>query len=165
MRVLGLDVGSRTIGVAVTDDLGLSAHAVTTLARRGTARDVEAVREIARRYETDRVVVGIPTEPDGTEGHRASRVRVFLRALADSGLRTDEIDESFSTVEAEDVLLEADLSRRKRKRVIDRLAAAVILDRWLAAGGAAACKSGTTESDRTSESADPNRHDNPRNES
>ena len=132
MRVLGLDVGSRTIGVAVTDELGLGAHAVTTLARRGTARDVAAVREIAARYGTDHAVVGIPCEPDGSEGHRAARVRVFLDALAASGMQVGEVDESFSTVEAEEVLLEADLSRKKRKRVIDRLAAAVILERWLA---------------------------------
>jgi putative Holliday junction resolvase len=131
MRVLGLDVGSRTIGVAVTDDLGLAAHAVTTLARRGTVKDVETIRQLAERYGTDRVVVGIPCEPDGTEGHRAARVRVLRDALEAAGLKIAEVDESFSTVEAEDVLLEADLSRRKRKRVIDRLAAAVILERWL----------------------------------
>jgi putative holliday junction resolvase len=131
MRVLGLDVGSRTIGVAVTDELGVAAHGVTTLARRGTVKDVEAVRQLAERYGTDRVVVGIPCEPDGSEGHRARRVRVLRDALEAAGFQIAEVDESFSTVEAEEVLLSADLSRHKRKRVIDRLAAAVILERWL----------------------------------
>jgi putative Holliday junction resolvase len=131
MRVLGLDVGSRTIGVAVTDELGVAAHAVMTLARRGTVKDVEAVQKLAERYGTDRVVIGIPCEPDGSEGHRAQRVRVLRDALEAAGLKIAEVDESFSTVEAEEVLLSADLSRQKRKRVIDRLAAAVILERWL----------------------------------
>ena len=133
MRVLGLDVGSRTIGVAVSDELGMGAHAVETIARKGTVRDTQTILALATRFATDHVVVGIPCEPDGSEGHRASRVRVLAEALAAAGLRVGEVDESFSTVEAEDILLEADLSRKKRKKVIDRLAAAVILDRWLAA--------------------------------
>jgi putative Holliday junction resolvase len=131
MRVLGLDVGSKTIGVAVTDELGVAAHAVTTLERKGTAADVEQVRALASEYGTDRLVVGIPYEPDGSEGNRAKRVRVFIAALAQAGFAIDEQDESFSTVEAEDVLIRADLSRKKRKKVIDRLAAQVILQGWL----------------------------------
>lgn len=138
MRVIGLDVGSKTIGVAVTDELGLAAHAVATLARRGTARDVAQVLEVARRYQTTRVVVGLPYEPDGSEGKRLERVRVFIAALAQAGLAVEGWDESFSTVEAEGLLLEADLSRHKRKKVIDKLAAQVILQAWLEAHGAAA---------------------------
>lgn len=130
-RVLGLDVGSKTIGVAVTDELRVAAHPVTTLQRRGTARDVEQIQELVARYQAERIVVGMPFEPDGTEGHRASRVRVFIDALAAAGLAIEECDESYSTVEAEETLLEADLSRKKRKAVIDRAAAAVILLRWL----------------------------------
>ena len=86
VRVLGLDVGSKTIGVAVTDELGVCAHAVTTLTRRGTVRDVEQVLALARELGAERAVVGMPYEPDGTEGHRAARVRVFLDALAAAGL-------------------------------------------------------------------------------
>lgn len=131
MRVLGLDVGSRTIGVAVTDDLGMMAHPVSTLDRRGTARDVAQVRALADKYETRRLVVGMPYELDGSEGHRASRVRVFTDALAAAGFEVEHFDERFSTVEATDVLLEADLSRARRKQVVDKLAAQVILQRWL----------------------------------
>ncbi len=134
MRVLGLDVGSKTIGVAVTDELGVAAHAVQVIERRGTKRDVETVRAIASKYQSERVVVGMPYEPDGSEGQRASRVRVFIDALAESGLKVETWDESFSTVEAEQVLLRADLSRGKRKKVIDRLAAQVILQGWLDRG-------------------------------
>jgi putative Holliday junction resolvase len=131
VRVLGLDVGSKTIGVAVTDELGVAAHAVTTLQRRGTVKDVEAVCALARERGVTQVVVGLPYEPDGSEGQRAKRVRVFADALAAAGLAIETWDESFSTVEAEEVLLRADLSRKKRKQVIDRLAAQVILQRWL----------------------------------
>jgi putative Holliday junction resolvase len=132
VRILGLDVGSRRIGVAVTDELLLAAHPLVVLDRKGTARDVEAIAALARKYETDRLVAGIPCEPDGSEGHRAARVRVLVDALRAAGLRVEECDESFSTVEAEEILLEADLSRGRRKQVVDRAAAAVILDRWLA---------------------------------
>jgi putative holliday junction resolvase len=134
VRVLGLDVGSKTIGVAVTDELGMAAHALEVLDRKGTKRDVEAVRAIASKYGVTQVIVGLPYEPDGSEGQRAKRVRVFIDALAASGLAVDTWDESFSTVEAQEVLLEADLSRGKRKKVIDRLAAQVILQGWLERG-------------------------------
>ena len=131
MRVLGLDVGSKTIGVAVTDELEVAAHAVTTLARKGTQADVEQVRALAGEYATTQLVVGIPYEPDGTEGQRAKRVRVLIDALRAAGFSVAEQDESFSTVQAEEVLLQANLSRKKRKKVIDRLAAQVILQGWL----------------------------------
>jgi putative Holliday junction resolvase len=132
MRALGLDVGSKTIGVAVTDELGMAAHPVRTLARRGTERDVSQVMEIVREFSADRAIVGLPYEGDGTIGRRAERVRVFIAALRAAGLAVEECDERFSTVEAEETLLEADLSRKKRKGVIDRAAAVVILRRWLA---------------------------------
>jgi putative holliday junction resolvase len=132
MRVLGLDVGTRTIGVAITDELGVAAHGLTTLRRQGTVRDVATIKALVAQHHAERVVVGIPYDPEGNEGQRARRVRVFLDALVAAGLAVAEVDESYSTVEAEDILLEADLSRRKRKQVIDRLAAAVILERWLA---------------------------------
>ena len=137
MRVLGLDVGSRTIGLAVTDDLGVMAHPVTTLDRRGTGGDVAQLKTWAARYETKHLVVGMPYESDGTVGHRATRVQVFVDALVAAGFEVETIDEGFSTVESTAVLLEADLSRQKRKQVVDRKAAQVILTRWLdAARGA-----------------------------
>ena len=132
-RVVGLDVGSKRIGVAISDELGVCAHPLLVLDRQGTSKDVARIRSLCAKHGTDRVVVGIPTEPDGEEGHRAARVRVLMAALAESGLRVDECDEQYSTVEAEEILIAADLSRARRKQVIDRAAAAVILDRWLAA--------------------------------
>jgi putative Holliday junction resolvase len=131
VRVLGLDVGSRTIGVAVSDELGVAAHGVTTLSRRGTVKDVAQVQELMRRYGAERVVVGMPYEIDGSMGRRAERVRVFFDALAAAGLTVDECDERYSTAEAEEVLLQANVSRARRKDVIDQMAAQVILQRWL----------------------------------
>jgi putative Holliday junction resolvase len=136
VRVLGLDVGSRTIGVAVTDELGVAAHGVTTLARRGTVRDVEQVQALAREYGATRAVVGMPYEIDGSEGPRAARVRVLADALASSGLAVDLWDERFSTAEAEEVLLRAHVSRRRRKEVVDQMAAQIILQGWLDAQAA-----------------------------
>jgi putative Holliday junction resolvase len=134
MRALGLDVGSKTIGVAVSDELGLAAHPVTVIARAGTAPDVASVTALLATHEAGAVVIGIPYELNGREGPRAKRVRVFLdalRAALPAGVPIHEEDERFSTVAAERVLLDADLSRRRRKQVIDKQAAAVILQGWL----------------------------------
>ena len=136
MRIIGLDVGSKTIGVAVSDDLQLCAHAVRTLARRGTKADVAQVLVLCKQYQTQVAVVGLPLHYDGEgedmkEGHRASRVRVFGDALAAAGVTVHYHDESYSTVAAQEVLLEADLSRSRRKEVVDRLAAAVILQAYM----------------------------------
>lgn len=138
MRIIALDVGSKTIGVAVSDDLQLCAHALKTLARRGTRLDVVQVQELCKRYETIELVVGLPYDCEGKEGHRAARVRVLGDALEAAGLRVRYQDESFTTVQATDVLLEADLSRQRRKQVVDRLAAAMILQAFLDAERAAA---------------------------
>ncbi len=134
MRALGLDVGSKTIGVALSDDLGLAAHPVTTLARRGTDADVAALVALAAEREAAHVVVGWPLEMDGTVGPRAKRVGVLIDALRAALPQEVEIhrwDERFSTVAVERVLIEADVSRKRRKEVVDRQAAAYILQGWL----------------------------------
>jgi putative Holliday junction resolvase len=131
-RVLGIDLGSRRIGVAVSDGLGLTAQPRTTIARHGGVRDLDAIAAAAKEADADRIVLGLPLDPEGQEGPAAQRARVFADKLrAAVGLPVELIDESFSTVEAEEVLLAADVSRAKRKQVIDKMAAAVILQRWL----------------------------------
>ena len=109
----------------------MAAHGVTTLQRRGTVKDVAQVMDLVRRYQADRIIVGMPYESDGSDGRRAVRVRVFFDALKGAGLAVEEWDERYSTVEAEQVLLEANLSRARRKEVIDQMAAQVILQGWL----------------------------------
>jgi putative holliday junction resolvase len=131
---MGLDVGSKTIGVAISDELGIAANPVATVSRRGTAADATHIAELAADREVGDVVVGWPLELSGAVGPRARRVQVFIDALRAAlpeqvGLHT--WDERFSTVAVERVLLEADLSRRKRRTVVDRQAAAYILQGWL----------------------------------
>ncbi len=132
MRVLGLDVGSKTIGVAVSDELGVAAHPLRTIRRRGTKRDVLAVMELVAEQAADRVVVGMPYDLEGRVGPRGLRVAVFVEALRAAGAPQVELwDERFSTIEAEEALRAAEVSRARRKQVIDQAAAMVILQGWL----------------------------------
>ena len=131
-RVLGIDLGSRRIGVAVSDGLGLTAQPRDTLQRHGGMRDMESIAQAVRDADADRIVVGLPLDPEGKEGPAAQRARAFAEKLrATLHLPVELCDESFSTVEAEDVLIAADLSRARRKQVVYKLAAAIILQRWL----------------------------------
>jgi len=133
-RVVAIDLGARRIGVAVTDGLGLSAQPEETIPRRGGQRDLDAIAAVVRRFDAGRVVLGLPLSPEGERGRAAQSVEAFaarLRAALD--VPVELIDESFSTVEAEEVLLAADVSRARRRQVVDKIAAAVILKRWLEA--------------------------------
>jgi putative Holliday junction resolvase len=131
-RVVGIDLGRRQIGVALSDGLGLTAQPHSTIHRRGGAPDLQAIAEVVARNEAGLVVLGLPLDPEGNEGTAARSARAFAERLrAVLPVPVEMIDESFSTVEAEEVLLAADLSRARRKQVIDKLAAAVILQRWL----------------------------------
>jgi putative holliday junction resolvase len=130
--VIAIDLGARRIGVAVTDGLGLSAQPLTTIPRRGGQRDLDALSAVVREHDAERVVLGLPLDAEGEKGRAAQSVEAFaerLRAVLDVPIEL--VDESFSTVEAEQVLLEANLSRARRRQVVDRVAAAVILRRWL----------------------------------
>jgi putative Holliday junction resolvase len=131
-RVVGIDLGTRRIGVAVSDGLGLTAQPHSTVARRGGLRDLQAIAEVVKACDAEAVVLGLPLDCEGEEGRAAVSARAFAERLrAALPVPVELIDESFSTVEAEQVLLEADLSRARRRQVVDRVAAAVILQRWL----------------------------------
>lgn len=133
-RALGLDVGMKTIGLALSDELGIAAHPLSTLARAGTAADVEAIAELCLEHGVSDVVVGMPFELSGAVGPRAARVKLFIEALIEAlgdEVSMHEWDERFSTVAVERVLIDADLSRRRRKQVVDKQAAAYILQGWL----------------------------------
>lgn len=134
MRALGLDVGSKTIGIAMTDEAGIAAHPLTVLARVGNSGDSRAVVALVAEYAITDVVIGLPLELSGKVGHRAKRVQEFaaaLREVCDPAVTFHEQDERFSTSEAERVLLEADLSRDRRRAVIDQQAATIVLQCWL----------------------------------
>jgi putative Holliday junction resolvase len=137
MRVMGLDVGERGIGIALSDETGTIAQGKGVYRRRTLADDLAYVAERAREWGAERIVVGHPLNMDGTEGEQARAVREFAGALEDvAGIPVELWDERWTTAEAERVLLEADLSRRKRREVRDELAAVLILQTWLDAHGA-----------------------------
>lgn len=132
MRILGLDIGSKRIGVSVSDELGLTAQGLETLICRNPDADVQRVADIARLYGAQEIVVGMPYNMNGTSGAQAEKVRRFvqrLESVVDVPVR--EWDERLSSVAAERVLLEADLSRGKRRKLMDKVAAVIILQGYL----------------------------------
>jgi putative Holliday junction resolvase len=131
-RVIAIDLGARRIGVAITDALRISALPHATIARHGGKRDLDAIAALVKELDVERVVLGLPLSPEGEVGRAAKSAQAFAERLREAlTVPVDMIDESFSTVEAEDVLLAADLSRARRREVVDRVAAAVILRRWM----------------------------------
>lgn len=146
MRIGGLDVGDKTIGVALSDEMGWTAQGLEVIRRKSLEHDLTRLAEIARQYRVERWVVGMPRNMNGTYGPRAELTRVFMAQLAEhAGLPVDPYDERMTTVAAERILLQADVSRAKRKLVIDKMAAAVILQGYL--DGLAARKRATGPSD------------------
>ncbi len=131
-RILGIDVGTRTLGLAVSDDGNTVALPLTVVRRAGLARDLAAVAEWLDGRDVTDVVIGMPLNLDGTPGKLAEEVRAVGRAVAERfGLALHEWDERMTTVAAERALLEADLSRRRRKQVVDKVAATLILQGFL----------------------------------
>jgi putative holliday junction resolvase len=129
---MGLDVGTRTVGIAVSDALGLTAQGVTTLRRQNLKTDLAALAALAQEHEVERLVIGLPLNMDGSEGPRAEASRAFGKMAEEKlGLPVEYWDERLTTVAAQRVLLEADLSRQKRKEVVDQVAASLILQGWL----------------------------------
>ena len=135
MRVLCLDVGERRIGVAVSDALDLTAQGVETIWVKGYERDAARVLELCKRFETDRVLCGLPKNMDGSEGFQAERVRAFAERLCSAGLNIRFEDERLTTKLATNLLIQGDVRREKRKDVVDKLAATYILQSFLDKGG------------------------------
>lgn len=134
-RVLALDVGEKRIGVAVSDPLGLTAQGVETIFTKGQARDIARIAELARQYETDRLLVGLPKNMNGTIGPQAERVLAFSKALEGAGFEVRHEDERMTTMMADRVLSEGEVRGKKRREVVDKLAATYILQSFLDRGG------------------------------
>jgi putative Holliday junction resolvase len=133
MRIAALDVGDVRIGVAVSDELGLTAQGVGVVRRVGGRRDLDALAHLLAPYAPERLVVGLPLNMNGSEGPQAVRVRTFAaKVAAHLGLPLEFWDERLTTVAAERALLEADLSRRRRRELVDQVAATLILEGFLA---------------------------------
>ena len=131
-RMLGLDVGTKTIGVAVSDALGMLASPVRTLSRKSVRDDTEVIATIATELGVDTVVVGLPYELDGSESRMARLARQVGEAVgARIGLPVRYVDERYSSVDATRQLIAAGMSRERRKQVIDQQAAVVILQSFL----------------------------------
>ncbi len=138
-RVLGLDYGSRRIGVALSDPLGLTAQFLPPIARQGDAKDIETIARAVREHGVARIVIGLPLLENGEEGPQARKVRRFAAMLAEAtGLPVDPWDERFTTAQAERHLVASGVRREKRREARDSLAAAIILQSALDAGASSA---------------------------
>jgi putative holliday junction resolvase len=133
MKVMGLDVGEKTIGVAISDDLGWTAQGVKTLKWKEDFTDVkDELQHLIESYQIDKIVVGLPKNMNGTIGERGIACERFAEKLKETfQIPTVLWDERLTTMAAERVLLTADVSRAKRKKVIDKLAAVMILQSYL----------------------------------
>lgn len=134
-RVLALDVGERRIGVAVSDPLGITAQSVDTIHRTSLARDIDAIAAFLARYDTDRLLLGLPSTLSGEEGMQARITREFASNLTARGWQVRFYDERMTTAIARGALIESGMRREKRKQYIDRVAATLILQSFLDSGG------------------------------
>ncbi|MED3823288.1 Holliday junction resolvase RuvX [Priestia flexa] len=134
MRVLGLDVGTKTIGVAVSDEMGWTAQGIETIkiADEQMKESYPRLQQLIEEYSVEKVIVGLPKNMNGTIGPRGEACLQFAEELKkDLNIETMMWDERLSTMAAERVLLSADVSRKKRKKVIDKMAAVMILQGYL----------------------------------
>jgi putative Holliday junction resolvase len=132
VRILGLDIGSKRIGVAVSDELGFTAQGVETITRKDLDADLDRIEALVGNYGVEEIVVGMPYNMNGSEGPQVRTVRAMIEHITKRiDVPVREWDERLSTVAAERALLEANVSRGKRRKVIDKLAAVIILQGYL----------------------------------
>ena len=133
-RVLGLDVGSKRIGLAVSDPLGITAQGLETLRRKNKRTDLEQLARIVRDYQVSEIVVGYPLRLSGAEGTQSEKMQHFAEDLRKQfGLPVHLWDERLTSSQANRILREADLSIKKRAGAVDRMAAVLILQNWMEA--------------------------------
>ena len=131
-RIMGLDVGDKTIGVAVSDLMGLTAQGVKTIKRVGKKKDIEALKEIIKERQVNKIVSGLPKNMNGTLGPQGEKVIKFCELLEEeTGIKIEYWDERLSTVAAERTLIQGNVRREDRKGVIDMVAAVIILQGYL----------------------------------
>jgi putative Holliday junction resolvase len=131
LRILGIDFGEKRIGVAISDELGLTAQGVSTIIRKNN-QVMEELKQVINRYQAERIVIGYPLRLDGSAGIQCDKINHFGRYLETAfGLPVILWDETLSTKEAEGILREADIHWKKRRQVVDKLAATLILQGYL----------------------------------
>lgn len=132
MRIMGIDVGEKRIGIALSDPLKIVAGGHSVLERSSLSKDLEHIKQLCSINEVELIVKGLPRNMNGSIGPKAIEIQEFAQALQEyTGVGIAFVDERLSTVAAERVLLQADMSRSKRKKVIDKLAAVNILQNYL----------------------------------
>jgi putative holliday junction resolvase len=135
MRIMGLDVGSKTVGVAVSDLMGWTAQGIETIQINEEEEKfgMDRLKELIAEYEVEKVVIGLPKNMDNSIGFRAEASIAYGDLVkAETGLEVDYVDERLTTVQAEKMLInEGNVSRKKRKKVIDKLAAVILLQNYL----------------------------------
>jgi putative holliday junction resolvase len=133
-RVLGLDVGSKTIGIAISDPLGITAQGLETIRRKNNRRDFEQLATLISKYQVAEIVVGYPLRLSGAEGAQSEKMRLFAEDLGKRfGLPVHLWDERLTSSQANRLLREAELSIKKRGEAVDRMAAVLILQSWMEA--------------------------------
>lgn len=131
-RILALDVGERRIGVAVSDALNMTAQGLQTLSRKDDETTLARIKALVKEYNVSRIAVGIPFNMDGSKGASAAYVESFIKGLKkEIALEVATVDERLTTAQGERILLDADVSRKKRKASIDKIAAQLILQTYL----------------------------------
>jgi len=131
-RVLGLDVGAKTIGIAVSDPLGITAQGLPTLRRRNKRTDFGRLQELIRDYQVGELVVGYPLNMSGVEGKQGEKMRSFAEELRQRfALPVHLWDERLTSAEANRLLREMEVPAERRRRVVDRMAAVLILQSWM----------------------------------
>lgn len=129
---MGLDIGDKKIGVALSDPLKITSQALETYERKNSDQDFQYLADLIKEKEVSILVAGLPKNMDGSEGPQAGKVRDFVEKLSGyTEVKIDFSDERLTTVEAEKVLIDGNVSRKKRKKVIDQLAANLILQNYL----------------------------------
>ena len=130
-RIVCLDIGDARIGVAVSDPTRTIATPVEVIRSIGWGPDILKIRSICDRYDTRKILSGLPLNMDGSEGFQAGKVRAFCRQLENAGFEVEFQDERLTTVTAEESLIAGNVSRTDRRQLVDKVAAAVILQQWL----------------------------------
>ena len=131
-RIMALDVGSKRIGVAVSDPLGITAQGLDTIQRQNKRRDLEALGQVLAKYEVREIVVGLPLRLSGAEGTQSEKMRRFAEHLhAHFGLTVHLWDERWTSTEANRLLRETEMSIKRRGQVVDQMAAVLILQSWM----------------------------------
>jgi len=132
LRILGLDVGSKTIGVAVSDPLGFTAQGITTIRRTNKEKDLEEIKKLCDEYKAEVIVIGLPKNMNGTIGPSGEIIMAFGKLIEEElKVQIKFWDERLTTVAAHKAMLEADLSRSKRKKIVDKVASTYILQGYL----------------------------------